>query len=336
MIEYVVDGANRRVGKKVNGALATSWLYGDNIRIVAAVDSASGISTQFVYGTRGNAPDYMVREGVTYRILTDNRGSPRLVVNSATGAIAQRLEYDTFGNVLFDSNPGFQPFGHAGGLYDVDTGFVHFGVRDYDPRTGRWTTKEPLGFAGADTNFYVYALSDPINYLDPDGLQVAAANHPEERSRTFVGDMSDPRIKQMWDGGVAPDFYFPKGTPDHLKQECVSLTKEFTGAPCTACWRQGDKVAGNGTIPYLTAIAAGWKANGQYPRGPKDVKLPRNSGLYAGEDASGVWIIDQYPRDSEGLPHKATPRRLPFDGGWPSNNGDAYYVITAPPRCGCN
>ena len=38
------------------------------------------------------------------------------------GAIAQRLDYDEFGNVLADTNPGFQPFGFAGGLYDRDTG----------------------------------------------------------------------------------------------------------------------------------------------------------------------------------------------------------------------
>jgi hypothetical protein len=37
-----------------------------------------------------------------------------------TGSIAQRVDYDAFGNVILDTNPGFQPFGFAGGLY------VHF------------------------------------------------------------------------------------------------------------------------------------------------------------------------------------------------------------------
>jgi RHS repeat-associated protein len=72
--------------------------------------------------------------------------------------------------VLSDTNPGFQPFGFAGGLYDRDTGLVRFGARDYDAGTGRWTTKEPLGFAGGDTNFYAYAFSDPVNLIDSNGL----------------------------------------------------------------------------------------------------------------------------------------------------------------------
>ncbi|XYI02307.1 RHS repeat-associated core domain-containing protein [Sorangium sp. So ce1128] len=64
---------------------------------------------------------------------------------------------------------GFTPFGFAGGLYDADTGFVRFGARDYDPETGRWTAKDPLGFGGGDTNLYAYAGQDPINNIDPDG-----------------------------------------------------------------------------------------------------------------------------------------------------------------------
>jgi len=43
----------------------------------------------------------------------------------------QRLDYDEFGRVLLDTNPGFVPFGYAGGLYDADTGLVRFGSRDY-------------------------------------------------------------------------------------------------------------------------------------------------------------------------------------------------------------
>ena len=40
-------------------------------------------------------------------------------------------------NVSSDSNPGFQSFGCAGGLYDGETGLVRFGARDYDPSIGR-------------------------------------------------------------------------------------------------------------------------------------------------------------------------------------------------------
>ncbi len=97
-------------------------------------------------------------------------GSPVEVVNTATGAVVEQISYDAWGNITSDTDPGFQPFGFAGGLYDADTGLVHFGARDYDPVTGRWTTRDPLGFAGGDTNLYGYVLQDPINLDDPSGL----------------------------------------------------------------------------------------------------------------------------------------------------------------------
>jgi RHS repeat-associated protein len=72
----------------------------------------------------------------------------RLVIDAASGAIVQRMGHDEWGNVTEDTNPGFQPFGFAGGLNDIDTGLVRFGARDYDPATGRWMAKDPIGFEG--------------------------------------------------------------------------------------------------------------------------------------------------------------------------------------------
>src|SRR5690606_21960928 len=44
-----------------------------------------------------------------------------------------------------------------------------FGARDYDAETGRWTAKDPVGFAGGDANLYAYAGGDPVNSVDLDG-----------------------------------------------------------------------------------------------------------------------------------------------------------------------
>ncbi|MGZ5445925.1 MAG: NHL domain-containing protein [Thermoanaerobaculia bacterium] len=172
ILEYVIDANKRRVGKKINGSLVQGWLYSGQLRIMAELDGDGNVTSRFVYGSRTNVPDYMVKAGVTYRIISDHLGSPRIVVDTGTGELVQRIVYDAFGAVISDTAPGFQPFGFAGGLYDRDTRLVRFGARDYDPHTGRWTAKDPIGFGGGDTNLYGYAFSDPINFVDPTGLRI--------------------------------------------------------------------------------------------------------------------------------------------------------------------
>ncbi|MBV8629922.1 MAG: hypothetical protein JOZ83_03295, partial [Silvibacterium sp.] len=169
-ITYLIDPENDRIGKEVNGALQSGFLY-DGSRIVAQLNGSNQIVSQFVYGTGATSPDYMVRGGVTYRIISDQLGSPVMVVNTSTGAIVEQISYDEYGNVLSDTNPGFQPFGFAGGLYDQDTKLIRFGARDYDPSIGRWTAKDPILFGGDDTDLYGYVSNDPVNLLDSTGLE---------------------------------------------------------------------------------------------------------------------------------------------------------------------
>jgi RHS repeat-associated protein len=169
-IDYLIDAQNRRVGKKVNGTLVSDWLYGDQLRIVAELDGKGTIVSRFVYGSRSNIPDFMIRGGVTYRIISDHLGSPRFVINTASGMIVAKMQYDEFGTVVSETNAGFIPFGFAGGLYEHQTRLVRFGARDYDPRTARWTAKDPLLWGGSTGNLYSYVLNNPVNLLDPWGL----------------------------------------------------------------------------------------------------------------------------------------------------------------------
>ena len=171
-IDYIIDGRNRRIGKKVNGTLVQGFIYGDQLNPVAELDSAGTVVATFV-------GSYMEKGGATYRIVRNHLGSPRLVVDVATGAVVQRIDYDEFGNITQDTNPGFQPFGFAGGVFDKHTGLTRFGARDYDPEAGRWTAKDPIGFAGGDTNLYGYVVNDPVNFVDPWGLERAVYNGHE-------------------------------------------------------------------------------------------------------------------------------------------------------------
>lgn len=170
-LTYIIDGENHRVGKEVNGVLQAGFFY-DSDHVVAQLNGSNALVSQFVYATGSNSPDYMISGDATYRIFSDQLGSPVLVVNTATGAIIEQIAYDEFGNIIADTNPGFQPFGFAGGLYDQDLKLVRFGARDYYPAVGRWTIKDPILFNGGDTNLYGYVLSDPVNLTDTSGLVI--------------------------------------------------------------------------------------------------------------------------------------------------------------------
>ncbi len=168
-VAYVIDGRGRRVGRLIGGVLERAWLYGAGERIVAELDGSGDLVSRFVYGTQ-RVPAYFTRRGATYDIISDHLGSPRVIIDVDTGAVAQDMEFGPFGELRGDTTPGFQPFGFAGGLWDPTRGLVRFGNRDYDPGTGRWMTPDPLGLRPSATNLYAYAAGDPVGLVDPTGL----------------------------------------------------------------------------------------------------------------------------------------------------------------------
>jgi RHS repeat-associated protein len=127
-----------------------------------------------------------MQNGNRYYIGTDHLGSPR-AISDENGNIIKSTTYDSYGNVISDSNPEFSiPFGFAGGLQDSDTRLIRFGFRDYDPALGRWTTRDPIGLNGG-LNVYGYVLGNPVMYVDLYGLEVADVTiHPT--SEKYIGN----------------------------------------------------------------------------------------------------------------------------------------------------
>lgn len=168
-VTYIVDADGRRLGRSVGGVLQTAFLYDPAGELVAEADGSGKVVAQFGYDDQGQLA-LVERDGHAYRVITDPNGSPRLVVDAQSGAVAEAIDYDAWGRITRDTAPGFIPFGFAGGLLDPDTGLVHLGARDYDPVTGRWTAQDPIRFAGGDADLYRYAAGDPVNRTDPSGM----------------------------------------------------------------------------------------------------------------------------------------------------------------------
>ncbi|MBK7893039.1 MAG: RHS repeat-associated core domain-containing protein [Bdellovibrionales bacterium] len=168
-ISYGIDGEGHRLTRTVDGVLQTGYLHDVSSRLIAEVEPSGQLRSHFVYASQGHSPDYMIRGAHLYYFAKDNLGSVKAVIDASSGAIAQAIHYDEFGRVLVNTNPGFQPFGFAGGHFDHETGLVRFGARDYDPEVGRWTARDPILFDGGQGNGYSYVGNDSVNMIDPQG-----------------------------------------------------------------------------------------------------------------------------------------------------------------------
>jgi RHS repeat-associated protein len=102
----------------------------------------------------------------------DALGSVRSRSNE-DGQLEDRYEYDAFGKPYKgDLNSGVN-LGYTGKPYDTATGMYNYGYRDYQPEVARFTTVDPIRDG---SNWFAYVNNDPVNWVDPLGLQCISAS----------------------------------------------------------------------------------------------------------------------------------------------------------------
>lgn len=85
------------------------------------------------------------------------------------GAIVKSYVYDSYGQILIESGTLANPYTYTAREFDGESGLHFYRARYYDPRTGKFTQEDPIGFAGEDPNLYAYVFSNPMNFTDPSG-----------------------------------------------------------------------------------------------------------------------------------------------------------------------
>lgn len=114
---------------------------------------------------------YMWRSGGTSRFpLFDAVGTTRGLVN-ASATVTDSYALDAFGTPTGAATATINPyrFGGAWGyITDTpDSGLLQLGARYYWPELGRFVQQDPIGDG---MNWYAYAGSNPVVYVDPEGL----------------------------------------------------------------------------------------------------------------------------------------------------------------------
>jgi len=89
-----------------------------------------------------------------------------------TGEVVNHLIYDSYGNVVSESNAAVDTrYLFTGREWDEEIELYYYRARYYDPEIGRFIVEDPIGFSGGDANLYRYVHNSPINRIDPSGTR---------------------------------------------------------------------------------------------------------------------------------------------------------------------
>jgi RHS repeat-associated protein len=148
-----------RYSKTVEGITTTHIWDGANI----IIDITNNTQTRYI---RGIGLIYSDINGTRSYFLFNGRGDVIQLTNS-NGAVIINYDYDAFGNER-DSDPyDTNPWRFNGEYWDNETETYYLRFRYYNPRTGRFTTEDPIRDG---LNWYTYCGNNPIIFIDPWGL----------------------------------------------------------------------------------------------------------------------------------------------------------------------
>ncbi|MBS1710004.1 MAG: hypothetical protein JSS65_14930 [Armatimonadetes bacterium] len=150
------------------GTNATGYTYdGDAVVSQRDRDGAGAYDTYYVWGPTGLVGKVYGGASTTY--LFDPNGS--VFGLAGGGATVATPLLDGYGLAVWGGTQAGTPFRYKGqaGYYTDQSGLVYCHNRFYDPYTGRWLSRDPIGLEGG-ANTYCYCSGDPINGIDPSGL----------------------------------------------------------------------------------------------------------------------------------------------------------------------
>ena len=172
-IQFEYDGAGKRIAKIVNG-VRTDYVL-EPLSPVAQVlqerNIAGETTASYTYGFERISGQLPGQSDTTY-YLTDGLGSTRYLIDEH-GLAGSEQQYDIFGTPFGASENG-NNFLFTGEQFDRESGLIYLRARYYDPATGRFISKDPLGLR-AGHNMYVYVKNNPVTFTDPSGLLIQEA-----------------------------------------------------------------------------------------------------------------------------------------------------------------
>ena len=286
------------IGVSVGGT-QQRWTVFDGKNPYIDGDGSGTLSTRFL--SNPNALDQFfgrVKTSDTVPVrwyLTDMSGSVREIMDGS-GTLKDQLNYDPFGNVLYESNSGnADRFKFQGGEWDTNLGLYHFGDRWEDPVNGRWISQDPVGLGAGDPNLYRFTNNDPINLADPSGdtpsvFALLVANclcgQTNPPPIYVIGNYDDTLVALGWPGhsGLA----LPRGQWSPAVNDAWVYSGIRQNAPFYIASPLSGRFNPDGSIRQF-GIEYGQLQSGGYVAAPGDLMIrPSDFSQYNGLSGRGV------------------------------------------------
>jgi RHS repeat-associated protein len=145
--EFTHDGMDVLQDRKLYGDTTTTTNYVNGLGIDDKLKITTGSTSKY--------------------FLTDHLGST-VGLSDTNGVVNESASYDSFGRTLSSSLT--TRYQYTGREADEATGLMYYRARFYDSQIGRFTSEDPIGFAGGDVNLYGYVMNNPLGFADPFGL----------------------------------------------------------------------------------------------------------------------------------------------------------------------
>ena len=187
---FQYDAAGRRTRKTMNG-VTTDFVH-DGLNPVT--ESGPG-GTNFLLTGLG-VDDFLMRigPGSTFLFLTDALGS-LVATTDGAGVVQSELTYEPFGNTEISAPAPAYRF--TGREHDEPLYLYYYRARYYHTDLQRFLSEDPLRIKTGDTNFYAYVGNDPVNFIDPLGLDREKKCGPIPSARPGVNIDDNIRLAEQ-------------------------------------------------------------------------------------------------------------------------------------------
>ena len=154
------------------------------------------------------------------------------------------------------------PYKFTGKELDEETGLYYFGARYYTPRESIWLSTDPLAEKYPNASPYNYCLGNPINFIDPDGMEPKLP--PIKFSNKYVSNVLDGRNFSNY------------SSPVFVLGKILQGKSPFV----INCWHAADRQVKNGTQRYYTSTdLVNDRVNMSKLSSQKDIKVDLQKGI---------------------------------------------------------